>query len=958
MNKKKLLNTVLVILLVTSVLAVMFSGTAEGQMYDGSIWTTDYEGSTRDNMPRGSELYYTIQLDQSESADLMVDYHTDPDEPRVDRDDQGIVTDENGEFYAHEQGWFDPMVLNAENFEIDEGQLEEVYLIVRDQNGTEIDRDVVNVYDPDLQHSEVTTTEDDYQTTKDNFFDGETIYFQADMQDQYGYSPREEPDMNVRVEKDGEEVGTVPNNINPDYVDGVFEGEFWFDEYEYGNYVLKIMDGENEVEYARTQFNIINLDVSITPEVDPYTQEQDIEIRIESNYPDPINVSIRNTTDPEDYGTMEGAEWEEIELLNEFWSTEYTIPADEKDDTYYLFVEDAEEGENLEIIPFDVEKYFLDIETDKSSYLPGEEVKGFYSVTNYLDGSQYTNVDVEWDMRYVTQDGEIDTLSGEGTSGEFQFTLPENARVGSQFDLRVWANDTEGRYEDEEDITRTVGDIELDLDVDSDEYFVGQTMYVDLQTSTGDVDVEVELLYEGEVVEGSQKTITTNSGGEYTLTYDLEDREPGLYTVRGNASWNDIYHTDEDNFELIEESTELSVSLDTDRGDNPYYPGDEGILHYEVTRRGETVTNDTNVQYRLSSNDRVLDKGFAQGGEINFEVPSEYDPNSEGDLQMDVWVMLERDIQAHETEDIPVSIGDILLNPDTFEYEANDEVTFEYEFLGVGSEQIDSIEYRVLENHGSSLSPDYEVLTAGSPSDGGFTITIPEDPASEYTVELQAVTDNGASIQSSEELTLVSGYYLKTEIVTDSDYTTGEFEPGDEVEIRYELVARDEESLPEKITVEYQILGNPETHSFETTETEGTFTITVPEMNDGDQSIFVFAGGEQSYEMLEVNNNPSMFDRKVAGSMNVMGLIGAILILLALIIGGIAFLRSRPTGDAKGPKKGKKPEQTPESEPTSEQEETTIEEEGSSEEFIIEEGEAEPEDQWTNESQIEPGGRD
>jgi len=939
MKKRKVVNLVIVFLLVASTFIIFNTGDVTAQEYSGEIWTTDENGNTRDYLSEGSKLYYTINLDQGVDANLIVDYYDDLDEPRIRRDDPVSVI--NGEYEAHEDPlFFNPLELTEE--------FEEIHLILRDEDGVEIDQDNVEVYEPDFQHSKVITTEDDYETEKNYYFEGDWIYFRADMEDQFGWPPEEEPEIEVVVEKDGEVVQTQPPNIGPGYDEdeGKFYGDFRLQEYVFGNYTLRIMDDDDDIEYASTEFTVINLEVYLVPEVedDLYTQEQEIEIRVESNYDDNITVFIADD-DEAPYEIMDGARWEDQELLNNFWSTEYTIPENEEDGTYYVIVNSTENEERLGVMEFEIQKYSLEVVTDKDVYLPGEEVKAFYTVSNLLDGSEYQDVYVEWMMEYETEEGEEDSLTGEGIDGEFTFILPEDAAVEPQtfppqpqqrFKITVWADDTEERYQDEVEIEKIVGDLDLNLDVEYDEYFVGQTLYIELETSTGNVDVEVELHHDDEVFD--DRNVETDGSGYYMVTIDLSGKNPGHYVVIGTATWNDMEDTDDDDFELLEESRRLSVMLETDKGVNPYYPGEQGTVFYTVTHQGETVTNDVNVKYTLSSDERVLDYGFADEDEIDFTVPDEYRPSVEGWMEMHVEATLDRETHGESNINILVSIGEIILNPSQWEYEAEDEIHFEYEFYGIERGEIDSLEYRVLD-------PYNELIMSGTPTDGFFELVMPENPARYYRVELEAVTNAGASIETVEWIYRISGFFLRTEIVTDSDYTTGIYEPGDEIEMSYELVSRDGSPLPETVTVEYGIQGYPESfHSFRTTETKGTVTFTIPELNDGEQilSIQVSEGG--NVEIIDVDNDPSLLNRKVLGSVSLSGLMTAIFLIIALIIACIAFYRtqSRKLGPSK------KPRQTQEMGRT----EIPSEEEGG-EGFYIEEGESKQENQWSGIDQEE-----
>ncbi|MFW5953109.1 MAG: hypothetical protein ACOCSJ_03005, partial [Candidatus Natronoplasma sp.] len=680
MKRKKVLNYMVVFLLVTSGIVIGFTSEVGAQGEDGEIYATDENKVQTDNFPIGSELYFTIESDLiEETLEVQLRYEGSL------MDSENVETDNNGNYISSDEDVFFDLTGMSEG---------EYNLTISDTDG-DFNSYFVNIYEQDFtEGSTVMTTADDHETPKDTFFAGETIYYSGEIKDQHDNSPEEHPyHVDVFLIHDGEE--NYVKRKQADQEDGSFSGGFDVDQE--GNFTLIIRDLQN-VELANDTFTVLDiyLSVSIEPELDIYTQGQEIRLQVESDYPQNIDVAILNSLE-EPYRLMDGALWEDQELVNEFWSTEYIIPEDEEDGTYYVVVNSTETGETLEVMEFEIQKYSLEVETDKDVYHPGEEVKAYYSVENLLDGSQANNINVEWMMEYETEDGEDEIRTGDGIEdefGEFEFTLPEDADVHSEFDITVWANDTEEDFQDEWDEERYVGDLGLDLNVDSDEYFVGQTLYVEIQTEAtyspgvppvsisnyaANVEVDVELLDDdGEEVD--ERTVVTDGGGHYMLTMDLSDRDPGDYFVLGNATLDGLEDEDEDDFELLEESERLSVMLERDKGENPYYPGEEGTVFYTVTHQGETVTEDANVQYRLYSNQRVLDKDFADEGEIDFTVPDDYSPSSEGYLFMDVEATLGTEAYGDATTHIPVSIGEILLNPSQWEYEAEDEIIFEYEF--------------------------------------------------------------------------------------------------------------------------------------------------------------------------------------------------------------------------------------------------------------------------------------
>ncbi len=806
----------------------------------------------------------------------------------------------------------------------------------------------VEVYEQGFtQNSHLMTTESDYETPKDFFTEGETIYYRLELIDQHGKSPAENTMVQMYIEFEGEEQEIHMRNVG---TDGILED--WFQTpAEEGNYELLAYDhptGDNV--YATDSFTVISMDISIYPTRPLYTQGQTIEIRIESNYPDDIDVGITNSTTAP-YRHMSGALWEEQTFTNNMWTAEYIIPIDEADGEYSIVVNRSADGQIINWMSFNIKRYALEAGTDKAVYLPGEYVDVHYRVTNYLDGSEATGVDVEWMVRYLDEDFEINSFDGTAEDGFFRFQLPDDARVYQSFGIWIWANDTAEGYEDELFFMRDVGHVEVELSTDRYTYLQGQNVYIDIRTyartgwtrsATGPIEVELSLFRDGEEVSGFTSTIITDEFGRYSHYITLPTNiEPGLYHIRGNATWDEQWDVSEREFEVVDETQRLIVHLERDKGNNSYYPGENVNVSYWITRADRIVT-DANVRYRVYSQEGTYEYGFATGGSIIFQVPEDFNPNL--DLSLEVIATLDQEIEGTKTITIPVSLGRILLNPSEWHYRAGDNISFEYELVGITEGEVDLVEYEILNRY-------YDVIARGTPVDNTFDFTVPERPSSFYNVRVSIVTTGGYRLRQTETIRKIEGFRVELSIETPSDYTTNVYRPGDEVTIRYKLVAEDGEVLPDYVVVSYGIGDAFDAYGeFSTTETEGTFTLELPEKEDGVLTLFVSVNGNYDTQTIEVENEPSWMNRRVMGGLGVFNLLVVVFLIIALLMGILALHRLYYSEDERAFKKKDKQKSDRELNEEEDYEEPS--------EYVVEEGEAEPDDLWEESSQIEAEDKD
>lgn len=931
MKNKRVLNMVVIALLVVSLFSAVAISVSTRQ--DGEIYPTDDEGNRRDE----------FLVDHNINFDVFADAETEyrvrlMDEADEVQDQMFITTDENGNFISSDHPFRFLQHDGVGNYYLELYHTGEEVVVTT--------RDIIVYEEQDFTEGSAVRTTDAEGNDKNYFDESDWVYFEARIRDQYGHPPEEESPfphrVNVYVQSEHEEEEFI-GQYNVDE-DGNVRGEFRAWQLAgLGDYTLNVYDDESEELYASHRFTIVGINIVID---DQYTQGQEMEIRIESNYEDQIDITIED----EDEEPLEDAVWEGQEFENELWIEEYIIPEDVPDGTYYVVVYSSD-GDRLEDEAFELKKYSLDAATDKGAYIPRETVEVHYTVEELIDGSEASNLDVEYRITYYDEDfNERVEKEQIPYDGHFEFEVPEDILVASSLIIELWANGTAQEHTTYWWSTINVGELAVSFETDDDEYLPGQTIYVTAETSVfdskiEDAEVTVMLKHEGEIVGGYESSGRTDDSGRVVIPIHLSETiSDGSYHVNVTAEKHDmIDHAVEREILIKEEIKRLDVILDREK--HSYSPGERVEVSYTVTQQGEVV--DANVRYEVFKGypwliEKVYEKGYASGGTIVFNVPENF--NQEDNLYIRVDAKIDQETTGSSLMDIPVFELDLLLNADQNEYVGGETINFDYEVIGTNVTRSET--YKVLDRHD-------DIIEMGEPEEGEFTFEVPEVPTSMYEVRLEVVSTDGTLVEESLELRKAARYQLEISIETSSRYTTGVYEPGEEIEIRYKLRPVGDAKLPEKISLNYFFQATNQTGRIQTDSPEGTFTVEVPEVSDGTYFLHVESyGGTFNTEPVEVEEDPSALSLRVVRGLSLFGLIG--IILLLLLIGAVYLLstgyfnssKKGLSGMFKNKKKKKKEEET--QEPPSQKEDISAAEKahgwkGPEESGATEEDQIEPE---------------
>ncbi|MBS3816116.1 MAG: hypothetical protein KGY76_00965 [Candidatus Thermoplasmatota archaeon] len=873
MKGKKIVNMVVIALLLISLLTLLVTPAAA---QSGDIYSTDREGEKRSEFLVDQEINFRVFADPGTEYRVRL---MDENDETVDQ--IVITTDQDGVFRSAE----DPTTFFQHDV------VGNYYLeLYHTGEGAVVDTKDILIYEEQIftQQSRVDTYETSERENPDysNFDESETVYFTAKVRDQHGHPPEAQMVVNIRVEKGGETVRNL-GNYNLDGNGNVEDNFGAWELGEPGDYSLVIYSqqgGERE-EYGSGTFTVVGVEIFIDQE---YTQGQTMEIRIESNYEKEVDISIQNSTqDP--YRIMDGAEWTDQEFTDQLWTEEYTIPEDEVDGTYYVVVK--ADGDTLgDPEPFKLKKYSLEATTDKRAYLPGESVDVYYTVEEQIDGSRAEDLNVEYRIMYQDQDLEMNVISEDLDTYDdhFSFEIRDDIYLPSSLNIELWANGTDEDHTTHWSSNVWVGELVVDdFSTDKGEYLQGETIYVSARTivqgsdvGVEDADIEVILKKEGEVINDYDINDATGDNGEVVVPVSTPSNSAGIYTLNMSAEKNDfISYPEEKQVEIKEEINNLNVHLDRDQ--HSYSPGETVEVSYSVTKGGELV--DANVQYEVTdgamNSNRVYFKGFAEGGTIEFTVPDNFDQDKKLYLKVDAKV--DQKTTGSDQMEIPISEIELLLNADKNEYEGGETIGFEYEIIGGDSTNTER--YKIIDELG-------DVLKTGEPEGNEFEFNVPEEPASMYRVKMEVVSSGNILVE--EELTIYqkSRIQIEINIATESSYTTGVYEPGQELKVDYKLRAVGDAKLPDKITLQYGFYSTGKNGQIQTDSPEGSFTINAPEASEGTYHLYVQSPATEGYssniEPIKVKEDPSAMNLKTVAGVSLLGLLGIIVLVIILLIGG------------------------------------------------------------------------
>jgi hypothetical protein len=624
----------------------------------------------------------------------------------------------------------------------------------------------------------------------------------------------------------------------------------------------------------------------------------------------------------------------------------YELTKSLADGTYNVYVGPDDWYENsavpwafYQMTQFHIQLYTIRATTDRTGYVPGDDVTVFYSVVSIKDGSLITEDAYDgssFDGQWNIESGDGKTTDGptsfSDSSGNFDFQIFPQGSVTSDYYIYIYFNGTYGSTR--EQATRlqanapgpddfTVGGLGMSVTLDRTppEYQINSVVRVTIRASVAgsgepDADVKIEVLDGTGVtagkISGFGGTFQSDASGYvvYAFTVDAADfDEDETYTVRVNVSKHLKAAEADEVFDVLAGGRVISVKM---------------VFDQEVYASGDTIRIDVAASLPEGASDisaysYEVHQGWFGGpivwleaSESNFfsyEVPDSF----EGELYFVVKVYNPDGDSGQDMEMKNVHHAVLLVNADPEEYEPGDTITADFELISNRLAGIDDHSFfYVVKDSGGRIVLEGAIVT--SDNFGSFEYTVPDVPSDRYTFTIYANIliivgsyEYMVWVSSSDRCDLTSGYDV--EIWVDNPT----YSPGATVTIRYEIKPKTDEGLPDKFVFDFGISNGPQ-ETWESDSAKGKIVYRLPDdVNEGDILMMVFVedgdgnGVGQAMEVLHIQEGASALEWTRALDVPLFSWILLLLIILLIIF----MLFRRPSAPAAERAPAEAPEPAP-----------------------------------------------
>ncbi len=336
-----------------------------------------------------------------------------------------------------------------------------------------------------------------------------------------------------------------------------------------------------------------------------------------------------------------------------------------------------------------------------------------------------------------------------------------------------------------------------------------QTVWTQNYTDLGNTDINGNYYF--------QWTVPTVERGSvvYVEAKIVKDKDNVTVTRSYTVGSNTYVFVAFENSKIINGRSNSYLSGDTMEIYLGYYaPEGVSVNGYEVT----IMSYSYNVLYHT----------YTQGDTITYTIPTDYS----GNIYVYVTAHFSDGTTDTDQDRARVYYGALYLDPSSEYYMgAGDSITI-YSKLDTNVMHVSTIEYTVYDEYYN------EVMTVEAPL-GAYTFTIPGNSDTYY---IEAVAKDGKMTAYGEAILVkYQGYFLETKLITESKYQNNIYEPGQTIEIQYNITKYGD-FTPEIIMLHWAIEGTNYQWSKVITEDEltGVINITIPEELRGIQVIKVW----------------------------------------------------------------------------------------------------------------------
>ncbi|TET91437.1 MAG: hypothetical protein E3J35_02550 [Methanomassiliicoccales archaeon] len=567
---------------------------------------------------------------------------------------------------------------------------------------------------------------------------------------------------------------------------------------------------------------------------------------------------------------------------------------------------------------FCIKLYTIKAETASKGYIPGDDVRVFYSIVSLMDGSLVSEDtfpglsfdDLEWGVWSEDDETQETNEPLDESSGFFEFQITPGGSSSGWYEVWIWANGTYGDKTKDEILLEankgnwdfTVADLDLYVNVDRATYQLDSVVQVTVVTFVEgttpkvpepEVKVEIEIM-EGtgtaaDAISGYGGEFLSDAAGKVEYVFSLPDSdfdEDETYTARANVGKSLKEDTEDITFDI--KAGGRTIAVDMVFNEEVYTSGDKIQIDVQ-TALPEGASGVSAYSLRIWAGFQMMWLEVSSNNIFGYDIPE----NFEGRLNFHVDVYNPDGDSGHDADHKSVRHVVVLINAEPQLYSAGQTITANYQLK---SNRVEANEerfyfYNVTDPGGNIVLEGEVVSTAKT---GSFQYTVPDVAASSYffgvIANVEIIVEDGTydryrvSEDAVDRVDRISGYDL--EITVDNAAVS----PGDRVTIHYEITPRGDEGLPDKFVFSYG-MSNGQTFTWQSDKSSGDIFYTIPSgVNEGDVGFLVTArdgdGNKigEAGEMLRIQESPNPFEYVRLGDIPLISIILLILVILLIII--------------------------------------------------------------------------
>jgi DNA-directed RNA polymerase subunit RPC12/RpoP len=570
----------------------------------------------------------------------------------------------------------------------------------------------------------------------------------------------------------------------------------------------------------------------------------------------------------------------------------YTIPDSSfmPDGGYTIDLIDLNTSATVDSTYMTVQKYFINMVPERTSYMPGEQVNVTYTVnllkTGELASSGYG--------KRTAIGGNFTFLDETFTeaSGKFTFLLAGQTQVGALHRASMWFNDTISGTTPirsaSSSFTFNAVNLGIGISADKSSYSPGDIVTLTItsnvpNTQINSIEVKTGVAFDQTLSKYSKSNldVKTDSQGRAKYTFKLEDDATAddIYKVSVKSGSSDASTT----FKIKQSSQIFSADIQSDKIE--YRPGEKIKLTAIASLvKNNVVQKSTTNKYIytiMNNAGSVLSQITTDKDTLEYEIPKTHI----GTLTCSVSIFSSEGKYATDSITVSVPYAIIKLTaPD--EFRAGDKIVVNYD---IQSELMSSptLYYKIKEC-GSGVATIVQQSINTTTKSGSFSFDIPTAPDSAYQITIYA-SEKGQIVDKTITIKKVTGYELSIKFQDQA------VKPGDKTKISYTLSSREGKELKGPFTLMVGVSGATKTSTFVVDEPVGTITYTVPETLSDSAVLLTVSSSDSGgtplntvFTALQVKKSPAISDIMGSGAFDVTVLSISI---LAFIIGIVCVLK-------------------------------------------------------------------